>query len=322
MAAFRFRMATEADIRRCIELLPDGLDLRPEIRSRLPELWERLLRLDARTFSVIEDRASAPPAAIEAFGLSVVVSDDFVEQILGSSRPGLPAAFYDRFLARGDVVLTPRQLAEANAGDGVNVVVLHFGLLDRDPAVPRTAEALAVGTAAFYFFHAGYRIKWLAQETYGPAFAAFVRAGGFRILRDYQQEAPSSFAGFDPRHYPYLTGLGRDDVVLGAVNPLSQLFYPQAPHLGLARAERHLLEHALLNESDAEIARSLGVTENTVKKTWATIYERVGRSAPFLVPPVPSSGLRGQEKRRRLLDYVRMHLEELRPYAPPARHVS
>jgi hypothetical protein len=57
---------------------------------------------------------------------------------------------------------------------------------------------------------------------------------------------------------------------------------------------------------------------NAIKKTWATAYARVGRAAPFLVPPESSSGLRGQEKRRYLLDYVRTHLEELRPYAPSA----
>jgi hypothetical protein len=47
-------------------------------------------------------------------------------------------------------------------------------------------------------------------------------------------------------------------------------------------------------------------------------YARVAREAPFLIPgDLPSSGMRGQEKRRHLLDYIRMHLEELRPDGTP-----
>jgi DNA-binding CsgD family transcriptional regulator len=155
----------------------------------------------------------------------------------------------------------------------------------------------------------------VAQEAFGAPLAEFVKAGGLRIWCDFQNRSPADFASVEPRQYPYLCGLWREDVALGAVNPLSQLFYPQPPRLGLTRAERHLLERALLNESDAWIAESLGVSPNAIKKTWASAYERIARTAPFLVPPASASGLRGQEKRRSLLDYVRVHLEELRPYA-------
>ena len=108
--------------------------------------------------------------------------------------------------------------------------------------------------------------------------------------------------------------LKRDQVAPGAINPLSQLFNPPAPRLGFSRVERQLIERALLNETDSHIAESTGVSIDAVKKTWTNIYARVKREAPFLIPgDLPSSGMRGQEKRRHLLDYVRMHLEELRP---------
>jgi hypothetical protein len=54
-----------------------------------------------------------------------------------------------------------------------------------------------------------------------------------------------------------------------------------------------------------------------VKKRWHTIYERVVRADHDLLPaPIqngPPTHLRGAERRRRLLNYLRQHPEELRP---------
>ena len=58
------------------------------------------------------------------------------------------------------------------------------------------------------------------------------------------------------------------------------------------------------------------VTVNGVKQTWRTIFDRVARRAPQVMPSndLEQSGRRGVEKRRHLLDYLRAHLEELRPF--------
>jgi DNA-binding CsgD family transcriptional regulator len=177
---------------------------------------------------------------------------------------------------------------------------------------PPVSWSLPTGSAAFYFFHSGYRIKTLFHESYGADAARFVQAGGFRIIRDFQNEQPADFASVKAEHYPHLSGLRRQDVLPGAVNPLTQLFHPRAPHLGLSRTERLLLEHALLNETDSQIATCRGVTKHAVKKTWENIY---AREAPQLMPGNhAASGIRGEEKRRHILHHVRTHPEELRAY--------
>jgi hypothetical protein len=308
-------MAVEADLPYCVKLLPDGLRLDPELRKRLPELWTRLLAIEAKSFAIIEDLSRPYSESIEAFGLSVFLTDTFAEQFCANPHPFFPVAFYKRMLAGDDIGLSSKQLADANATDGINVAVLHFGLRDLNPMEPRTAAALATGSAAFYFFHAGHRVRMFIHEIYGPALAQFVIAGGFQIWRDFQKETPANFDAAKPETCPYLAGLRREDVAPGAVNPLSQLFYPQPPRLGFSRGERHLLERALLNESDPSIAKSFNVSIDAVKKTWANIYARVARTAPFLIPGDPhSSGIRGEEKRRHVLDYVRTHPEELRTF--------
>jgi len=56
-----------------------------------------------------------------------------------------------------------------------------------------------------------------------------------------------------------------------------------------------------------------------VKKRWHAIYERVADVDGELLPPSIAYGVpaasRGSERRRHLLNYLRQHLEEIRPYA-------
>jgi hypothetical protein len=83
-----------------------------------------------------------------------------------------------------------------------------------------------------------------------------------------------------------------------------------------------VLVRALLNESDAQIAKSLGVSLDGVKKTWRRTYERLALGAPFLVGALDrpvNMNHRSAEKRRHLLDYLRTHLEELRPFTISGR---
>jgi hypothetical protein len=83
----------------------------------------------------------------------------------------------------------------------------------------------------------------------------------------------------------------------------------------------------MLNESDAEIAAHAGVSLDSVKKTWRRAFERAAAVAPhlFAADHAPEgrgparardacNQSRGSEKRRHLLEHLRLHLEELRPY--------
>jgi DNA-binding CsgD family transcriptional regulator len=176
-------------------------------------------------------------------------------------------------------------------------------------------QVLAAGSASFFFFHNGYRIAAVINEVFGVRSAEYMTAGGFRLMEDFQKRSPQMFAGLPADQYPYLFMLRREWVEPAAVNPLTQLFYAPAPRIGFSATERRVLERALLNESDGSIARNLGVSDDTVKKIWRNIHERVGQNAGYLLPEEHrrADGARGQEKRRHLLEYLRTHLEELRP---------
>lgn len=313
--AFQFRMAAEPDLQYCLTMLPDGLRMDPALRRELPKIWHRLFKGDAKTFAIVEDINRPYPDCIEGFGFSVFVTDAFADEFIAQPRPFFPTIFYKRFLEHEDIVADAEQLADANAAEGINVAVLHFGLRNHDVLNPRTREALMAGGSAFFFFHTGYKVRTLTNEVYGRDAAEYVGAGGLRMLRDFQKLSPPDFADMRPEHYPYLYTLRREEIAPGAINPLSQLFHPPSPRVGFSRSERQLLERSLLNQSDAQIADTLGVTPNAVKKTWTSVYTRISRQAPALLPSESAiAGIRGEEKKRRVLHYVRTHLEELRPY--------
>jgi hypothetical protein len=95
------------------------------------------------------------------------------------------------------------------------------------------------------------------------------------------------------------------------------LFDYHKPALGLRRAEKQLLAEALKGGTDNEIAQRMNLSVPTVKKRWASLFDRVADARPELLPeggPKESQENRGPQKRHRILAYVRSHPVEVRPY--------
>jgi DNA-binding CsgD family transcriptional regulator len=315
--AFRFRLATPRDLPHCPDLLPPGCRLAPQVRQTLPEIWADLLTTEARTFPIIDDIEREFPQNIEGYGLSVFITDAFVEELIGTPRAYVPQLFYERLLAGDKVLLTREELQAAHSGDGINILGLHFGLRNHDLSDPRSAQVLNAGSAAFYFFHSGYRIQTITAEHYGMQSVRFMERGGFRRVHDFRQLSPEDFADVPDADVPNFFALRREWVEPAAISPLSQLFAAPQPRIYFSAAERRILERALLNETDASIAKALGVSRDAVLKTWRGIHQRVDRHLPQIFPKsAAAEGSRGQEKRRHLLLYLRVHLEELRPGRP------
>lgn len=67
-----------------------------------------------------------------------------------------------------------------------------------------------------------------------------------------------------------------------------------------------------------DIAADAGATLDTLRKHWPSIYRRVLFVDPLLFPDQPERNGRGRGKRRHLLRYLRLHMEELRPSRAPA----
>jgi len=311
----RFRLTRHSDLATFRELLHPGLRLSDRTRAALVDLLAELLPNRPPTMT-IEDPTRPHPASIEGIGLSVFVTDAFLEEVLEYSRPYVAETFFDRMLEGPSPVLSASQERAANSSSGLNVLVVHFGRRNPDMAHERTPRVLQAGTAAFYFAHAGYRVKALVNEVFGGQEAQYMNAGGFQMIDAFRTPPRPELAGIPPDHWPYLFAMRKEWIVPGAVNQLAFLFHPLTPQLGLSPSEQGVLLRALLNESDQQIADESGITVDAVKKTWRRLYERMTLTAPHALgseAPGQAPG-RSTEKRRHLLEYMRTHPEELRPF--------
>lgn len=312
-----FRGATAADLPQWTSLLTGRLAYDADTLARLPVVWRCLLRDGALVAAVFEDRTCPSAARVLGFGASVFVTREFMRQARASSDPYLTARVIRAELDGVAPILRPAAIRKANAGDGLNVVILHYGeAAALDPEALQQVRFLAL--EAFLWAHRGYRVNEVLQEFWDEIDPRFVSQGWGRLRTDFaafyaRQGLPVPPPGRGPR----LVGLARDEV---AAEPgttiMSPLFVYTPPTFGFRPGEQQLLELAIGGRTDAQLARMLHIAEPTVKGRWRSIYDRVAASAPDLAPAsAPSSEARGKEKRRKLLDYIRRHPEELRPLA-------
>jgi hypothetical protein len=303
----RYRLAKPADLATLRALIQPSFQPTREVETQLFDVWRRLIAECSLRVSVVEDPALPPEQMIQMIGASVFVRDDFVNAYLDAPSRGLSELIYEHVLGGKSPVLPAPEIRLANSREGLNLVMLHFALRNPDLANPHTQELMFAVNSAFFFFYGGYRLKTAMQEVYGKQAADYMQAGGFHVRADFG-DGPSS---------AHLLLLRREEVQPAVVNPLSFLFYPMNPRIHFSPAEQRVLELALLNESDAAIASACGVSADAVKKTWRRAFERTARVAPHVLQDDGDSapiGARGIEKRRYLLDYLRIHLEELRPH--------
>ncbi len=180
-----------------------------------------------------------------------------------------------------------------------------------DLSNPDTLNLLAVAMHTFRNVHAGYRLDSLYQEGQGSE-CEYLSSMGFPLVG--KQVEPGG-------ELPRLYGLDRSQAArLLPGSPVRDAFQFTPPILGFSGAERRVLRLAVAETPDERIAQELGITGHTVKKIWRGVYDRVSCQLPHLfsdtveVTEPEERGTRGPEKKRWLLQYLRQHPEELRPY--------
>ena len=224
---------------------------------------------------------------------------------------------HDRILIRGlSLVSVPAHLcwltggtwARANAGEGIDIVVLCGTWRDE---ILNDAERLVVETnlaSGFTEQCAGYRIHRILYETTFPAAREFVdRSVVYRVIGDFPELGRA------------LHLMNRESVQLMRASLGNALFDFHEPRLKLRDSDQKLLWVALGGGTDTELATSLGVTVSAVKARWRSTFARIEEVMPDLISDLDDREGRGVQKRHRVLAYVRQRPEELRPYEWKAR---
>lgn len=297
-----------------------GLPCNETYWRALPELWSALLCDGAIQLFLVENRAGPPGSRIVSFSATVFVTDEFCCEARSALAPYLGLQLAQHYLSRDLPVLSYKQVARANAGGGLNVLMCFegsdYGGLSRE----QTLAAREKQSEAFHLAHAGYHVKEFLAEPIGEVACQRILEAGARLRCDY--------SGYFHRHClpmpdssqrPWLAGLTEEEVFAKCGCQLSGLFAHSSPRFHFNRSGQELLRHALLGETCEELAGSLFISPWTVKKRWHAIYERVADVDSELLGAPVASGLhattRGAEHRRHLLHYLRQHPEELRPFS-------
>jgi DNA-binding CsgD family transcriptional regulator len=210
------------------------------------------------------------------------------------------------------VFLDSAARGRAQRVDDLHLVVVTYQQETVDALDPLAAELIHAGHTSFRLLHEGYALQAVWQEGW-PSDAEWLCAGGF-LVKHHEAGTPAQ-----PR---WLFGALREDVPAHwPSHTLSYVLRRNARRLGLSPSQCRVAELALWNLDDEEVARQMGIAPATVRRHWRTIFERLDASdvlkserqvlALSSVGSLPDR--RGPQRRRKVLDYLRSHLQEIRP---------
>lgn len=268
--------------------------------------WKVFLENEASISMVVEDGERPAERRIVGCGQIVFVTDAFTVWMKSLPQPNLNIQASHAMPDGSCPLLTLPQVAQANAGAGLNGVFTRWGRAD---GLLTPQESLAVGRYmhdAFVALTRGYQFKELLVQAYTPAAREHSLRAGFldRSCDD------------DCRALSFLMGLTREEARVREGCVLGHYFIYDRPRFGFTARQQEMLRRSLLRPdlSDEALAETLGASVSGVKNWWLAIYRRVCEVSPDLLPLGDADKARGPEKRRRLLQYLREHPEELRPY--------
>jgi hypothetical protein len=271
--------------------------------------------------AVIEDCHLSRGSQVVALGASVFVTDEYMREARGGDEPYLTARTIALELGGLSPILRPAAIRRANSGDGLNLLMLHYGeARERLSPAQRTSVRYKMSDS-FITDHRGYQLKEILQEYWDEIELPFVLSGWGRLRTDYTDYfCRRRLALPPPDRRPYLIGFTQNEAGADPGNIAAPLFVYAPPRFFFSPAEQELLRSALLGKTDVQLALSVHLALATVKGCWRQIYARVAAVSPELLADsgdVLSGHGRGKEKRRPLLDYLRRHPEEIRPYVRP-----
>jgi hypothetical protein len=310
------------DIPECVDIVANHPVLGPRYGpaiDHLAEAWVRLLQSEACITSVFHT-GEGSDALICLFGVTVILGDDFLHEMKTPPHFWFGPELTRRMIEGKSPLLTDKLLREANSRDGLNGVVWE-GCFRPEYEDHRELQRYMMST--FIQLHQGYLWKELigsqSESLHHLDFA--LKTGG--CLWDPQAGCYTTTLKRDLSEIfsaPHILGITRQSDWAG--NWAGALFDYHPPMLGFSRSEQRLLSYALPGATDEQLAGMLGSSLPAIKKMWVSIYQRVEDYQPELIPDplrpeIPTNG-RGKEKRRRLLDYLREHPEELRPFSRSA----
>ncbi len=313
----RYRSACVEDIAACIALLREdgGFRANEAVWEALPMLWQtHLENNDFAAFQVFET-TTGRNSRIVAFRISAFVTDAFCDQYASSPYAQVAADVWQRELNGSNPLLNRAEIGVANACGELNMVVLHWTVRHRNPAHPETIRVLTLVASAWHSAHLGYRLKRLSMyEVFGKAAACVMKNIGYQKYQLTGVNPTMCNVQDSGDSHVFYWSSENVNPGSGAMIAIAHLNCP-APRFSFSPAQQRVILGALDGKTDKAISETLGIRYDTVRQTWDAIYRRVEVvDSDVLVQFYEGERVRGAERRRVLVEYIRQHLEEVRPY--------
>ena len=120
-----WRPIREADLLTCLDLQPASLGDGIVGRAAALRVWKSLLSHPAFHGTVLESEVPIAGQKIVGCGLGVFVTRAFAGQEIASPLPGLNARIIAAILQNKSALLSRAEIAEANAGEGLDWINLY-----------------------------------------------------------------------------------------------------------------------------------------------------------------------------------------------------
>jgi hypothetical protein len=317
---FMFRHGLETDVENCIRLLKEEDCFRASDRvwKSMASCWKSGIATESLHFTVYEDITPHEDSVLQGFSMSVAISEEFVQQLRGGSSAFGACKVYGSHSFNTDLVLTRREIARANGGDGINLLLLHNPLKHRMPSDPKFTAMLSTALAGFNFAHGGYNLKSILWEVHGLHFVGALASIGYRLLDNFVNLSDVQRISESKR--PFLMGLFRESVLSLAYSAETLVLNANKPILGFTPSQQRVLRHALMELDDRELSDLLDVSLSSIKQSWKGIFGKAKLRFPDAFGDSAGDTKRLFSPRRAVLNYARQHLEELRPYEERIQH--
>ncbi|MGH8335720.1 MAG: hypothetical protein ACRETL_02585, partial [Gammaproteobacteria bacterium] len=238
--------------------------------------------------------------------------NDFADAELRCPQPGLNARIVESVVCGRSVIATSDEVRTANTHGVLQQIILDTSW--KNDMVPSDIDEVRVllGRAYLQLF-AGYRLSRVLCELVDEIDAWHISGASaewtFYNFQAYWIANPGSVWNRNRA----LAVVTRESIRQDPHSIAADLFRHREPKFAFTSGEQLLLEAALDGVDDTAASNLLHVGVPAIKRRWNNIFDRVTAIQPHLCPP-SENGVRGSQKRQRILSYVRDHSEELRPF--------
>jgi hypothetical protein len=233
---FRGRQTRAADFPEARRLITDGFLYGDDLAGDLFAMWQQILEGESGYSGVV---IGAQPQPVLAFGISVALKPQFLESALADPQPFTSLQILQAWKRGESPIMTRDEVAQANAGWGVDLFVLHHGYAPMQDQMA-SYEVMVALAAEFLHQHAGLNLRTMTQEFYDRSWLEVTPRFGFTLRHDFGKS--------------FLAGIRRSEVIAPGRGEflIDALFaHSPAPRLGLDAVQRKSLRAALEAEDGA-----------------------------------------------------------------------